>query len=111
MKSTSLFALIAAVALSAPVFAQNSANVGTPKIDQRQEHQQDRIAAGVKSGQLTARETQQLEQREAKIETDKRLAKADGTVTKAERAKLNKELTHASHKIYKKKHNRQKATA
>lgn len=97
-----MFAALALVLLSAPVLAQNTA---TPRIDQRQQNQQDRIANGVRSGALTPTETRQLERREGKIAADERAAKADGKVTRAERAKLRREENRASRKIYQKKHN------
>jgi hypothetical protein len=85
----------------------SSAQTKTPNIHERQERQQARIAHGVKSGQLTARETEHLEAREAKIQHDKKMAKADGKVTHAERAKLEREENHASQAIYRQKHDAQ----
>ncbi|MBI3283886.1 MAG: hypothetical protein HYZ65_03415 [Burkholderiales bacterium] len=91
-----------------PVFAQNT---NTPNIDKRQENQQQRIAAGIKSGALTAKEAGNLEKREARIAADKQAAKADGVVTREERAKLQREENRASKKIYQKKHNARTAVA
>ena len=107
MQRNLLIAAILATAFAAPAFAQNTA---TPKIDQRQENQQNRIANGIKSGELTAKETQNLEKREVKIEGDKQAAKADGKVTGAERRKLTREENRASRAIYRKKHNARKAS-
>ncbi len=42
------------------------------EVGQRQENQQDRIAQGVKSGQLTAGETAHLEKNEARINNEVR---------------------------------------
>jgi hypothetical protein len=95
-------ALLLVVALSMPAFAQTTA---TPHVSKRQVAQQKRIADGVQSGELTSKETAHLEMREAKIQADKRAAKADGVVTDAERAKLQAEQNRASRKIYNKKHN------
>ncbi|MBI3731701.1 MAG: hypothetical protein HY254_25655 [Burkholderiales bacterium] len=81
------------------------AQTNTPNIDKRQEVQQKRVAKGIESGALTAKESANLEKREAKIEADKQTAKADGVVTKAERAKLEHEENRASKKIRNKKHN------
>lgn len=108
MKSVKIASVILATLFAIPVFAQTSA---TPNIDQRQENQQKRIAAGVNSGALTAKETVSLKKREAKIETDKQAAKADGHVTKQERAKLQREENRASKQIYAKKHNARTTTA
>ncbi|MDY7538593.1 hypothetical protein QN372_11025 [Undibacterium sp. RTI2.1] len=94
-----------------PVFAQTAATTNTPNIDKRQDNQQQRVANGVSSGALTAKEATNLEKRESKIETDKQAAKADGTVTKQERAKLQHEENRASKKIYAKKHNARTASS
>jgi hypothetical protein len=85
----------------------SSAQTKTPGINERQERQQARIASGVKTGQLTARETEHLEAREAKIQHDKKIAKSDGKVTHAERAKLEREENRASKAIYRQKHDAQ----
>ena len=84
-----------------------SAQTKTPGINQRQENQQQRIANGVKSGELTAKETEHLEAREAKIQSDKKMAKADGKVTRQERAKLRREENRTSRAIYRQKHDAQ----
>src|SRR5579862_3621126 len=88
----------------------NSDHFGKSEVGQRQENQQDRIAQGVKSGQLTAGETAKLEGREAGIN---RQVKADraangGKLTGAEKKQVNKEQNNASKKIYRDKHNGRK---
>lgn len=103
-------ALIASL-FAMPVFAQTASTTNTPNIDKRQDNQQQRVANGVSSGALTAKEATNLEKRESKIETDKQAAKADGTVTKQERAKLQHEENRASKKIYAKKHNARTASS
>ena len=84
-----------------------SAQTATPNVTKRQENQQARIAQGVKSGELTPKETEHLEAREAKIQHDKKEAKADGTVTAAERSKLHREENRTSRAIYRQKHDAQ----
>ena len=79
------------------------------EVKNREENQQDRIAQGVKSGELTAKETAHLEKGEAKIEKDRQKALADGKMTPKEKRKLNREENKMSHRIYAKKHNRRKA--
>jgi curli biogenesis system outer membrane secretion channel CsgG len=91
----------------AQVQTQPAPKPATPVVHQRQENQQDRIATGVKSGELTPKETQHLEKREAKIQHDKRKAKSDGKVTATERKKLTKEQNHASEAIKDQKHDTQ----
>ncbi len=78
-----------------------------PSIAQRKENQQDRIANGVKSGQLTAGETANLEKKEAAIngETKADRAANGGKLTAPEKAKINKQQNNLSKQIYKDKHN------
>ena len=101
MKTFKIAALVIASMFAVPAFAQNT---NTPKIDKREANQQGRIADGINSGALTAKEAGNLEKREAKIAADEQMAKADGKVTKAERAKLHREENRASKRIYKQKH-------
>ncbi len=77
------------------------------KVDQRRENQQDRIANGVQSGQLTAGETRNLEGREANLNNeikDDRQANG-GRLTQAERQQVNRQQNHISRSIYQDKHN------
>ena len=91
------------------VFAGSAfAQTATPNIDKRQANQEKRIEQGVKSGELTTKEANRLEKREAKLQSDKEKAKADGVVTKQERAKLQHEANRDSKAIYRQKHDAQK---
>jgi len=101
MKINKLILAATFSAIVAPVFAQTA----TPTIDARAQHQQQRIANGVASGQLTAKETQHLEGREAKLQNDITAAKADGVVTGKERRQLTREENRDSRAIAVKKHN------
>jgi hypothetical protein len=76
-------------------------------IQQRKLNQQDRIAQGVKSGQLTAGETGRLERREASIShQEDAMRRADnGHLTQADRAALTKRQNRVSQSIYRDKHN------
>jgi hypothetical protein len=77
------------------------------EVGQRQRNQQERIAQGVKSGQLTAGETAHLEGREAAIHKEvhnDRVANG-GTLTAAERRQVNRQQNRTSGAIYRKKHN------
>jgi hypothetical protein len=85
----------------------NTAHYGNNQVGQRRENQQDRIAQGIKSGQLTAGETVKLENQQRAINQQ---AKADraangGKLTAGEKAQINKEQNQASKNIYNKKHN------
>jgi len=85
----------------------NTAHYGDNKVGQRRENQQDRIAQGIKSGQLTAGETAKLENQQKGI--NQQVAadrKANGgTLTGSEKKQVNKEQNAASKNIYHKKHN------
>jgi hypothetical protein len=85
----------------------NTAHYGNNKVGQRRENQQDRIAQGIKSGQLTPGETAKLENQQQGI--NKQVGsdrKANGgTLTASEKKQVNKEQNQASRNIYKKKHN------
>jgi hypothetical protein len=96
---------------STPAPSQSSSATPAPKPDpsiaQRKENQQDRIANGVQSGQLTAGETSKLETKEAAIngETKADRAANGGKLTSAEKAKINGQQNQLSKQIYQDKHN------
>ena len=97
----------ATVAIACVSFAATAGNTATPRVDQREANQQARIDAGVASGQLTARETNRLDKQQTHIAKVEAKDKADGTVTKAERAQLHRMQNRASRDIYVQKHDRQ----
>ncbi|HXX70792.1 MAG TPA: hypothetical protein VEI55_00755 [Candidatus Acidoferrum sp.] len=100
-------AALLALAVS-PVFAQQS-NTGTPdpSIAQRKDNQQERIANGVQSGQLTAGETKRLETGETSLNREESNMRAadDGHLTAADRTKLTNQQNRLSNRIYDDKHN------
>ena len=77
-------------------------------INARKENQQDRIGQGVKSGQLTSRETARLERQEAGINHEERGMRAEdnGHLTKQDRRTLARQQNQESRRIYRDKHNR-----
>jgi hypothetical protein len=77
------------------------------EVGQRQRNQQERIAQGVKSGQLTSKETEHLEGREAAIHKEVKNDRAanGGKLTPDEHAQVNRQQNHVSNAIYRKKHN------
>jgi hypothetical protein len=85
----------------------NTAQYGNSVVGQRRENQQDRIAQGVKSGQLTAGETAKLENQQRGINQQVRADRAanGGTLTASEKTQINHEQNQASKNIYAKKHN------
>ena len=94
--------LLAAVGAS---FAQGV--TATPRIDQREQRQEQRIQQGVGSGTLTPRETDRLEKEQAHIDKAETRAKADGDVSSGERKRLTKLQNRASRDIRHQKHDRQ----
>ena len=85
----------------------NTAHYGDNKVGQRRENQQDRIAQGIKSGQLTAGETAKLENQQKGINKQVAADRAanGGTLTPSEKKQVNHEQNAASKNIYHKKHN------
>lgn len=110
MKGIVVGALILSLGLAESVLSASAtlpvAEAGVVK--NREVRQQKRIGQGVRSGELTARETAKLEREQAKIGADRQKALADGTMTKKEKAKLTREQNRASRHIYRQKHNAQK---
>ena len=71
-------------AFSAAAFAQT-----TQSITQRDVNQQQRIEQGLKSGQLSTGEAARLERGEARVDRMEANALKDGTLTPAEKARIN----------------------
>jgi hypothetical protein len=92
-------------AMVVALIAAGSAGAGV--IDNREDRQQERIAEGVESGQLTARETARLERGEARIDRHVQRAESDGVVTPRERARLTRQQNRMSRQIYRQKHDGQ----
>jgi hypothetical protein len=98
------------VALCGPAALAQSESTATDHpatIQQRKKNQQERIANGVQSGQLTAGETKNLERKEANLNKEERQMRAadNGKLTAADRAKLNQQQNGLSKQIYQDKHN------
>jgi hypothetical protein len=102
------FILTAVMAgLMLPAAAQTTPATPPATINQRKENQQDRIANGIQSGQLTAGETRNLEKKESAINGEERdMRKLDnGHLTAADRATLHQQQNTVSKDIYQDKHN------
>jgi hypothetical protein len=83
------------------------ATAAMSRVNARQANQQGRIANGVKSGQLTQRETSHVENREAKINHEVRNDRVanGGRLTAQERAQVNHQQNNTSKQISNDKHN------
>jgi hypothetical protein len=105
MKIAKLILTSAALIVTAmpAAFAQEAA----PVINQRKENQQDRIAQGVKSGELTAGETRNLETKESALNHEEHSMRAadNGHLTAGDRKVLTHQQNKLSRQIYAKKHN------
>jgi hypothetical protein len=108
MNMTKKIALIGAVLATLPFsgFAQDT--TATPGIDKRQQAQQKRIDQGVQSGKLNPQEAARLQRRQDRIGEMEQKAKADGTVTKAERARIHQAQDRENRRIHRQKHDRQR---
>jgi hypothetical protein len=101
--------IVTTVATVAFALAAGSAFAGTadPGVNHRQAHQHARIAQGVASGELTARETARLGAEQRAIAAEERFYKRDGRLTAWERADLRRDLDRSSRDIYRQKHDAQ----
>ncbi len=80
----------------------------TPRADQRQLNQEQRIQQGTQSGQLTNKEAARLEKGQDRVDRMEDKAKADGTVTSQERKRLQHAENVQSRNIQREKHDRQR---
>ena len=97
---------ILALSLVASLGAAGSA-LAEGRIREREENQQKRIAQGVRSGQLTPRETARLESHEARLNGEIRDMREDngGKLTPHDRRVVNRQQNRLSRQIYRDKHN------
>jgi len=106
MKLTYVLLAAALIAVPASSFAQTTPTE-RHHINARKENQQDRIAQGVKSGQLTPRETAHLENHQVAINKEEHGMRATdhGHLTARDRHTLARQQNRQSAQIYKDKHN------
>ncbi len=109
LQTKSLILTAAMAGLMLPAAAQTTPATAPATVNQRKENQQDRIANGIQSGELTAGETRNLEKKEATINHEEHdMRKLDnGHLTAADRATLNQQQNAVSKDIYKQKHDAQ----
>jgi len=99
---TALFVGLLSVAGSAQVATPRPGTEGA-----RSQNQEQRISQGVQSGQLTGREANHLENREASIQNEKQNMQAanGGHLTMSDRRTLNRQQNRTSAAIARDKHN------
>jgi hypothetical protein len=85
----------------------NPAAAARPTVNQREANQQQRIANGVRSGQMTSGEAARADQRQANIDSqvhNERTADG-GRLNQQQRQQVNREQNHASKQINRENHN------
>ena len=101
-----------------PCYIDNTRSPAAPKspsdkagarVDARQTEQQKRIDAGVKSGELNQKEAARLQKGQANVQKMEDKARADGKITPQEARKIEHAQDQQSKKIYREKHDKQKA--
>ncbi len=102
MKTTRLIPLILVSLFAVPGFAQST----TTEV-QRDVRQQQRVEAGLQSGQLTTREAARLEHEEAHIDHAQAKALKDGSLSDAEKDRISSMQNRASRDIATQKHDAQ----
>ena len=80
--------LVAATLVSGFFAAPTWAQTATPRLDQRQANQEQRIDRASSAGALTEREAARLDKGQERLENMEEKASADGKVTRKERAHL-----------------------
>ena len=107
LQTKSLILTAAMAGLMLPAAAQTTPVAAPATVNQRKENQQDRIANGIQSGELTAGETKNLEGREANLNHQVRADRQanGGTLTPQERHQVNQRQNNLSQSIYDDKHN------
>ena len=105
MKHTLIAASLSLLVAAAPLMALAQDVPGHPReneVNTRLENQQNRVDAGVADHQINARQAARDSARDAKVarEESRDEAKHDGHITKAEQAKMNRQLNHDSKDIH-----------
>ena len=78
---------------------------------QRNVNQEKRVEAGVKSGELTNKETAKLERGQARVDRKEARAAKNGHISKAEQARIQHADNKQSDAIFDEKHNAEKQAA
>ena len=100
--------LVPAAALIGLLATVSPAEAGG-RIRNRHARQQQRIAGGIHSGALTAREAARLEGREARVNRDaRRMKRHHGKLTRRDRHRIERRQDRLSRDIYRQKHDRQR---
>ena len=107
MNRTLLIFAVAALTAVGPALAQSTTAPKESSVNDRRQDQQQRIANGVQSGQMTAGETKRVEGREANLNREVHADRTanGGKLTTQERQQVNRQQNNISRSIYNDKHN------
>ena len=107
LQTKGLILTAAMAGLMLPAVAQTAPAAAPATINQRKENQQDRIANGIQNGSLTPGEASKLEKQESNINHEARNMRQQngGTLTQADKQKLNHQQNVESRRINNAKHN------
>ena len=97
--------LMVAGVLAVASLSHADAGVRDRGVNARQQNQHQRVRQGVRSGELTRRETRNLAEGQRDIRQLERAYKSDGQLTRAERVDLHHEQNQASRDIHEAKRN------
>jgi hypothetical protein len=96
------------ITVTAALLAAGLSTANAEDIHAREVRQQKRIAQGVRTGNLTAREAATLENKEAALHREIRRDRVDGPgLTLKERQKIARQQSQLSRKIYRESHDNQ----
>lgn len=102
-----MFRQILACAMLMGIAANACADVDSPKLDQIQAQQRERIQQGIKSGELNAPEARRMILQQRHLRRHEVRAESDGTLSNAERMRLYRDAANNSRHIYRQKHDAQ----
>jgi Skp family chaperone for outer membrane proteins len=88
------------------IFAAMTISLANAQVNKRQRRQNHRVEQGVQSGELTQQEQNKIEHQEAKVDNLEEKLRADGDLSKKDKAKLDVAQDRTSRSIYRKKHNK-----
>jgi hypothetical protein len=100
----SIIAAIVAISFALPGYTLAQS---TPRVDKRQENQDERIERGIQKGQITKKEARRLEKGQENVENLEDKALSDGKVTKREKRRIEKAQDRQSERIQKQRYDEQ----
>jgi len=99
--------IIAAIVATTFAFPGYALAQSTPRIDKREENQDERIEKGVRKGELTKKEARRLEKGQEHVGNLEEKALEDGKVTKREKKRIENAQDRQSERIHNQRHDEQ----